>query len=100
MFAFLPVSGYSEHHTQNGFMPKLSGKYEHTAQMSHIINKARIKQRSVFITLPYLKNAFGEAHHNLISAVLKYHHIPDQIQGLINSLFKFLPYLTAVPCQN
>ena len=87
MFAFLSANGYIEHRIQKGFMPKLSGTYEHTAQMAHIINKARIKQRSVVITLLDLKNAFGEVHHNLIPQVLKYHHIPDQIQQLIKNLY-------------
>ena len=40
MFAFLSANGYIEHHIQKGFMPKLSGTYEHTAQMAHIINRA------------------------------------------------------------
>ena len=84
MIAFLSVNGYIEHRIQKGFMPKLSGTYEHTAQMSHVINKARIKQRSVVITLLDLKYAFGEVHHNLIPAVLKYHHIPHHIRQLIN----------------
>ena len=53
--------------------------YEHTAQMSHIINKARLKQRSVVITLLNLRKTFGEVHHNLIPAVLKFHHIPHHI---------------------
>ena len=87
MFAFLSANGYIEHHIQKGFMPKLSGTYEHTAQMAHIINRARIKQRSVVITLLDLKTAFGEVHHNLIPVVLNYHHIPDQIQALIMSLY-------------
>ena len=52
MFAFLSANGYIEHHIQKGFMPKLSGTYDHTAQMAHIINRSRIKQRSVVITLP------------------------------------------------
>ena len=55
--------------------------------MANIINKARIKQRSLVITLLDLKNAFGEVHHNLIPAVLSYHHIPDEIQYLIRSLY-------------
>ena len=87
MFAFLSVNGYIEHRIQKGFLPKLSGTYEHTAQMSHIINKDRIKQRSLVITLLDLKNAFGEVHHNLIQAVLKYHHIPHHTEQLINSLY-------------
>ena len=87
MFAFLSANGYIEHRIQKGFMPKLSGTYKHTAQMEHIINNARIKQRSVVITLLDLKNAFGEVHHNLFPQVLKYHHIPDQIQQLIKNLY-------------
>ena len=55
--------------------------------MLQIINKARIKQRSVVITVLDLKSAFGEVNYNFISAVLKYHHIPGQIQGLINILY-------------
>jgi len=55
--------------------------------MAHIINKGRIKQRLVVITPLDPKNAFGEVHHNLIPQVLKFHHIPDQIQQLIKNLY-------------
>ena len=55
--------------------------------MSHIIDKARLKQRSLIVTLLDLKNAFGEVHHNLISAVYKYHHIPEQIDHLVKDLY-------------
>ena len=55
--------------------------------MSHIIDKARIKQPSLVITLLDLKNAFGEVHHNLIKSVLSYHHVPEKIQSLISSLY-------------
>ena len=54
--------------------------------MPNVTNAARIKQKSLVITLLDLKNAFGEVHHNLIPEVLKYHHIPTQIQLLIGSL--------------
>ena len=47
--------------------------------MAHI-NVARIKQRSVVITLLDLKkNAFGEVHDNLTREVLQYDHIPDHV---------------------
>ena len=84
---YLNTNGFIEHKIQKGFLPKLSGTFEHTAQMANVINNARIKQRSVVITLLDLKNAFGEVNHNLISEVLKYHHIPDHIQLLISSLY-------------
>ena len=54
--------------------------------MTHIMT-ARIKQRSVIITLLDLKNAFGELHHNLIYEVLQYHHLPREISDLIQSLY-------------
>ena len=68
-------------------MSNLSGTLEHTAQMADIINKARIRQRSIVITLLDLKNAFGEVHHNLIQSVLDYHHIPNHIKFVIKSLY-------------
>ena len=87
MFAFLQANGYIEHQIQKGFLPKVTGTFEHTAQMASVINAARSKQKSLVITLLDLKNAFGEVHHNLIPEVLKYHHIPTQIQLLIGSLY-------------
>ena len=88
IFQFLAENNYIEHTIQKGFTPKLSGTLEHTAHMAHIINNARLKQRSLIITLLDLKNAFGEVHHNLIGAVLKYHHIPPHIALLVKSLYR------------
>ena len=87
VFAFLNTNGFIEHKIQKGFLPKLSGTFEHTAQMANVRKNARIKQRSVVITLLDLKKAFGEVHNNLILEVLKYHHKPDHIQILISSLY-------------
>ena len=71
----------------SNFTPNLCGTLEHTAQMANIINKSRIRQRSVIITLLDLKNTFGEVHHNLIQSVLDYHHIPDHVKFIIKSLY-------------
>ncbi len=87
MYSFLAVNNYIEHNIQKGFTPNLSGTLEHTAHMTNIINKARIKQRSLIITLLDFKNAFGEVHHNLIQSVLEYHHIPDHIKNIVESLY-------------
>ena len=43
LFAFLKANGFIEHKIQKGFLPKLSGTFEHTAQMANVINNARIK---------------------------------------------------------
>ena len=87
IFKFLSQNNCIEQDIQKGFTPKVSGTLEHTVQMSTIIDKARIKQRSLVITLLDLKNAFGEVHHNLMYEVLRYHHIPDHIISLIKSLY-------------
>ena len=76
LFNFLKVNGLIEHEIQKGFTSNIPGTLEHTAMMAQVINKARIKQRSLVITLLDLKNAFGKVHHNLIPNVLSYHHIP------------------------
>ena len=80
-------NNFIETDIQKGFYPKISGTLEHTSQMAHIINQARVKQRSLVITLLDLKNAFGEVHHNLIQEVLSYHHIPEHIKCLICNLY-------------
>ena len=55
--------------------------------MGHVINQARVKQRSLVVTLLDLKNAFGEVHHNLIQEVLSYHHIPEHIKCFVRNLY-------------
>ena len=55
--------------------------------MGHVINKARLKQHSVVITLLDFQNAFGKVHHNLINSVLSYHHIPQTVQLLMANLY-------------
>ncbi|CAB3982987.1 Hypothetical predicted protein [Paramuricea clavata] len=87
MYSFLTVNTFIEPNIQKGFTPNMSGTLEHTAQMANIINKARIKQRSLVIILLDLKNAFGEVHHNLITSVLDYHHIPQHVKLIIKSLY-------------
>ena len=59
MFSYLSSNNYLEHKIQKGFLPKLSGTFEHTAQMAQVSNKATVKQKSLVITLLDLKNAFG-----------------------------------------
>ena len=92
VFDFLKQNGFIEHQIQKGFTHQISGTLEHTLMMSHIIDKARIKQRSLVKTLLDLKNAFGEVHHNLIKSVLSYHHVPEKI--LISSLY--INYKTSI----
>ena len=48
--------------------------------MAYIISQARIKQRSLVITLLDLKNEFGEINHNLIA--MSPHHIKVVIKSL------------------
>ena len=86
-FKFVCDNKYIETNIQKGFWPGISGTVEHTEMLNYILNDARIKQRSVTVTLIGLKNAFGEVHHNLIKSILKIHHIPDQITSMIENLY-------------
>ena len=56
--------------------------------MAYMINKARVRQRSLIITFLDLKNAFGEVHQRLIQRILDYHYIPDEVQQLVDSLYQ------------
>ena len=87
IYSFLTQNGLIEQKIQKGFTHGVSGVLEHTSMMAFVINKARLKQRSIIVTLLDLKNAFGEVHHNLIKSVLEYHHIPESLQLLIANLY-------------
>ena len=88
MFHFLRTNGFIEQRIQKGFIPGISGNYEHTAHLAHLIRQAKRKQRSLVVTLLDLRNAFGEVHHRLIPVILKYHHMPESVIQLIDSLYR------------
>ena len=78
---------YIETNIQKGFWSGISGTIEHTQHLTYLINHARLKQRSLCVSLIDLKNAFGEVHHDLIKAVLDYHHVPPVMSALVHSLY-------------
>ena len=86
-FYFAKQEGLVQSLFQKGFTSKVSGTLEYTPRMSHMINKAHIKQRSLVTTLLDLTNAFDKARHNLIPPVLSYKDIPSHNQALISSLY-------------
>ena len=51
-------NNYIETNVQKGFTPGMTGTYEHTAQLAHIIRQAKKKQRSLVVTLLDLKKCF------------------------------------------
>ena len=87
IFKFVCENKYIETNIQKGFWPGVSGTVEHTELLNYILNDARIRQRSVTVTLIDLKNAFGEVHHNLIKSILKIHHIPNEVISMIENLY-------------
>ena len=87
IFEFLFQNGYAENNIQKGFTPKVAGTIERTAHMAHLKKHAKKHQRALVITLIDLTNTFGEVHHNLINCILKYHHIPIEMETLISDLY-------------
>ena len=87
IYGFLQENYYIECQIQKGFIQRLSGTLEHTYNLSYLIDQARIKQRSLTVTLLDLKNAFGEVDHMLITTTLGYHHIPDFASDIILNIY-------------
>ena len=87
MYRFLNKKNYIENSIQKGFVPGMTGTFEHTAHLAQMIKQAKLKQRSIVVTLLDLKNAFGEVHHNIIPVVLEHHHVPEEIVNIVKSLY-------------
>ena len=79
---------YIETSIQKGFTPGMSGTFEHTADLAHLIRQAKRNHRSHVETLLDLRNAIGEIHHSLIPVVVAHHHIPDNIIKAIMSIYE------------
>ena len=88
LFVYLMKNNYTETNVQKGFTPGMTGAYEHTTQLAHIIRQTKKKQRSLIATHLDLKNAFGEVHYDLMPVVLDYHHIPPELIECIMSFYK------------
>ena len=76
LYSFLIKNGSINRGTQKSFMSGISGTLEHLESLMHAINHTRTKQKSFIVTSNDLKNAFGKVHHQLISIILKFHHLP------------------------
>ena len=87
IFTFILQNKYIETNLQKGFWEKVSGCIGHKETLIYMINYARKKQRNLVVTLLDLKNAFGKVDQELISYVLKFHHVPGHIIQLIQSLY-------------
>ena len=88
IYSFLASNNYIKSEIQKGFVPGMSGTYEHITNLSYLINHSRKKQKSLTITLTDLRNAFGEVHHNLIDTILEYHHVDQQVGDIVKLLYR------------
>jgi len=87
LYDFFIVNNYIDKNIQKGFWPKSDGLSEHTEMLSYLMHDAKRNMRTVVITLLDLKNAFGEAHHNLIRSCLNFHHVPSLFTEIFNSIY-------------
>ena len=88
IYKFLASNNFIDEKLQKGFWSGVSGTVEHTQSLSYIINQARVKQKSVCITLIDLRNAFGEVHHSLIKEVMRFHHLPLDMSNFIANMYE------------
>ena len=73
---------------QKAYCKKLGGVLEHNELLAHLLKDAKRSQRSIVVTLLDLKNAFGEVHHNLIKAALRYHHLPHEFVQIFTDIYE------------
>ena len=87
IYSYCIENSYIDTKTQKGFWEGISGTIENKEALTYAINQARLKQKSLVITLINLKNAFGEVNHNLIRNVLQFHHLPPEIAYIIMEIY-------------
>ena len=88
LYSFLSDNDFIDKKIQKGFWPKMDGVGEHTELLTHLIADGKRNARSLVVYLMDLRNAFGEVQHNLIRAAIQYHHLPEFITDIFNSLYR------------
>ena len=51
MYRFLNKNNYIENSIQKGFVPVMTGTFEYTVHLAQMIKQAKLKQRSIVVTL-------------------------------------------------
>ena len=85
--SYLRENGYIESHIQKGFVEGMSGTFEHLSHLTYLMREAKKKQRSMYVTLIDLRNAFGSVNHELIISTLEFHHVPSQVRDMIKHMY-------------
>jgi hypothetical protein len=73
---------------QKGFEGGVDGVLEHTQLLDHILRTAKREQRSVYIALLDLRNAFGMVEHTLIKHSLNIHHVPVDFTEILDNIYQ------------
>ena len=87
LYNSVSFNNYLESTIQNGFWSDISGTIEHTETLTYLLHHAKLKQRSLLVTLIDLKNPFGEVQHQFLQKTLSFHDIPDSVIDLIMCAF-------------
>jgi Reverse transcriptase (RNA-dependent DNA polymerase) len=85
--AFMLINGYYNTGIQKGFVGGVDGVLEHTSLLDFIMRSAKRHQRSLYVALFDLRNAFGEVDHELIRTSLEYHNIPVHMINIFNGIY-------------
>src|SRR3989441_2710859 len=87
LHAFLDNNKYHNNNIQKGFAHGQDGVLEHTELLDFMMRDAKKTHRSYFAVLLDLRNAFGEVHHNLIRSSLRFHHVPESLIRVFDSIY-------------
>lgn len=68
--SFMLANNYLDRSIQKAFMPKTPVCIEHHLKLATVLNYARQKHKSLAVCWIDIANAYGSAHHSLISYAL------------------------------
>src|SRR6267154_2497979 len=95
---FLRLNNYCSSTIQKGFTQGQDGVSEHSELLNHILKDAKRHQRSLFVVLLDLRNAFGEIQHNLIRSSMRYHNVHNKFIEAFDSIYN--NFYISVSCSN
>ena len=84
----LAENGYINTSVQKGGIPGISGCLEHATIIWEAIQRAKSEKLNLDIIWLDLANAYGSVPHQMIQLALRMHHVPEDIQVMLDDYFR------------
>ena len=82
------TNGYLDEKVQKGFLSNIGGCIDHTYTLQELFDDAKVRKKTLHLTLYDLKDGFGSISQQLISHIMEYCKLPDSFKKYVSDFYR------------